>query len=579
MRFGHLISKYKKPYRNRIPTIFDESGNALMISGYLFPPGGDDADAYRRLLSLCMETHGKVLEECEGEFVCLFAEARSGTLHIVNDRFGACPFFVLKAGDRTFYSSNLAFLHFLVDGRLESDVLGWLQIFTWDHAVGSRTHLRAVTRLLPASHVILSPDGTRQHQYWRLRHQVDEHSVPADTSMRVFDAFRQATQRRAERLKRGIIALSGGLDSRLLAGALPEGADFSAFTFADSMETTDTPEVRAALEISKILGIRHTIKPIPNTALSPQLATDIVALTGGLIAVHHSAKTMQCISAMKSLGVDCQMGAGPADALAGSKIPSPEFLDPSRAEECVLAYCQKVKFGTDQPTLLGRLFRRDVLREYYPRLAPSLMESFETLEGPTAAHRVTAWSLAYREFGFTFACPTHSHPDVTEAQPHLGYDYADLMLRLPAAWLYKKAFYKFMIFQCLPRLREVAHGTTGERLSRQLVSFNPEDSRWRGYYRSARAFVGRTLRASVRSQRRGKVFAYDLLKHNPQLLSEVAEIVHSRHSLGEILDVERCTQFLNGCRVGDIQGSSHEEDAHLLGTLATMSYVFERFDV
>jgi hypothetical protein len=74
IRFGHLTAKYKKAYRHRTPRIVDQDGNALMISGYLFPPGPDDADAYRRLLSLCVESHGKALEECEGEFVCLFAE-------------------------------------------------------------------------------------------------------------------------------------------------------------------------------------------------------------------------------------------------------------------------------------------------------------------------------------------------------------------------------------------------------------------------------------------------------------------------------------------------------------------------
>lgn len=497
----------------------------------------------------------------------------------MNDRFGACAFFILDAGDRTLFSSNLAFLRFLAGGRLESDVLGWLQIFSWDHAVGSRTHLRAVSRLLPASHVILSPEGARQRQYWRLRHQVDEHSVPTDSATRVFDAFRRATQRRAGRLGKGIIALSGGLDSRLLAGALPEGADFSAFTFVDSMETPDTPEVRSAAEVSKILGLRHTIKPVPNTAVSPQLATDIVALTGGLVAVHHSVKTMQCISAIEDLGGDCQMGAGPGDSLAGSKIPSSEFLDPSRTADCMRAYSQKFRFGTDQATLLGRLFRRDVLDEYYPRLAPSLMESFDTLEGPTAAHRVTAWAMAYRQFAFTFTCPTHSHPDVTEAQPHLGYDYVDMMLRLPAAWLYRKAFYKFMIFQCLPRLRKVVYANTGERLSGQLVDGNSEDSGSRGYYHSFRTFLGRSLRANVSSRRRGNAFTYNLLRHNSQFLSDVAEIIRSRRSLSEILDVGKCIQFVNGCRAGQMQAGSYKEDAHLLGTLSTMCYVFESFDL
>ncbi|MGH9194991.1 MAG: hypothetical protein ACRD1T_04540, partial [Acidimicrobiia bacterium] len=153
IRFGHLISKYKNGYRHQTPTVADLDGNILMISGYLFPPDAQDADAYERLLSHCVQTRGKILETCEGEFVSLFVEGQSGKVHIVNDRFGACPFYFLQAGHRTLFSSSLPFLNFLAEDRLESDVLGWLQIFATKRTLGSRTHLRDVRRLLPASHV------------------------------------------------------------------------------------------------------------------------------------------------------------------------------------------------------------------------------------------------------------------------------------------------------------------------------------------------------------------------------------------------------------------------------------------
>jgi hypothetical protein len=566
IRFGHLISKHKIGYRHRTPTIVDQDGNVLLISGYLFPPSGDGVDAYRHLLSRCVETGGKALEACEGEFVGLFAEGRSGTLHIVNDRFGACPFYLLRTGDRTSFSSSLPFLNFLSEDRLESDLLGWLQMFGLKRTLGSRTHLRDVRRLLPASHVTLSPEGAREHQYWRLRYEVDEDPDPEDTARRVFDAFREATKRRAERLRKGIIALSGGLDSRLLAGALPQGGEFSAFTFVDSLNAADTLEVRTATEISRILGIPHVIKPIPRGALSPQMTRDIIALTGGLIPVHHTVKTMQCLAAIKDHGMDCQMGAAPA-GLRGRSVPSIEYLDPAKTYQCIRAHS---KSQLERGALLSRLFRRDVLREHYPQLAPSLMETFESVEGPTAIHRLTAWSAVHAQTSFTFICPTHNHPDVTEAQPHLGYDYSDLILRLPAAWLYERAFYKFMIVQCLPQLREVVYANTGERLSGELNNIHS------GAYSNFRGFV-RLLRARVPTLRRRKSFLYDLVRDSPELLSSVTEMVRSQ-SLSEILDVEKCTQFVRDCRYGRIQGKNAGEDAEMLGALATMCYVFESFD-
>jgi len=576
IRFGHLISKHKIGYRHRTPTIVDQDGNVLVISGYLFPPGADDADAYRRLLLRCVETGGKALETCEGEFVGLFAEGRSGTLHIVNDRFGSCPFYFLQTGDDALFSSSLPFLSFLADGRLESDVLGWLQIFTLKRTLGTRTHLRNVRRLLPASHVTLSREGARETPYWRLRHEVDENPDPEDTARRVFDAFRGATKRRAERLGKGIIALSGGLDSRLLAGALPVGSEFSAFTFVDSLSTADTLEVRTAAEISRILGIPHLVKPVPRGAMSPQLIRDIIALTAGLIPVHHTVKTMQCLAAIKEHGADTQMGAAPA-ALRGRAVPSVAYLDPVKTDRCVRAYAKK---EIQKGALLWRFFRSDVLHEYYPQLGPSVMETFEAVDGPTAIHRLTAWSATYAQGGSTFTCPTHNHPDVTEAQPHLGYDFTDLMLRLPAAWLYKRTFYKFMIVQCLPQLREVVYANTGERLSGELIDVHAEGSeRWRDSYVSVRRFVGHKLRAAgVPSLHRSNSFLYALVRDSPELLNDVTEMLHSKPSLSELLDVEKCIQFVQDCRNGRRQGDTAEDDAHMLATLSTLCYVFERFD-
>ena len=62
----------------------------------------------------------------------------------------------------------------------------------------------------------------------------------------------------------------------------------------------------------------------------------------------------------------------------------------------------------------------------------ALTESFAAVGGPTAAHRVTAWAMMYRQPAFTFTSVLHTHPDVTEAFCHLDYRYTELMLRLPS---------------------------------------------------------------------------------------------------------------------------------------------------
>ena len=570
-RFGHLISKYQADYRHRTPTVVDDAGSILMTSGYLLPEGQDET--YEDLLAAAVETDGTALENCEGEFVCVLVEGASGVLHIVNDRFAACPFYLLHGGPRTFFSSNLAFLAHLAGAGLDSDVLGWLQIFACDHTLGSRTHLRDVMRLTPASHLALSPTGDRVKRYWHLKHEVDEAADPTETATRVFTAFHAAARQRAERLGKGIIALSGGLDSRLLAGALSDHQGFTAFTFVDSMRDADTPDTRVAAEVATVLGLRHTVKPIPRGAWSNEMARDIVALTGGLIPLHHSLKTMQCIAAIREEGLDCQMGAGPGDSLAGSRVPAPEYTDPSQADACITAFIAR-RLKTAEAA--ARVLRDDVFREYSARLPASIRETFEQLDGATAAHRVSAWAMWYRQSAFTFMCPTHSHPHVTEAQPHLGYAYTELMLRLRADWLYKKTFYKFMIFHSLPSLRDVVYANTGERLTGRLVEVSPPTPQARHSLHSRlRSGVGRMLRPRDSSRGRNGGFVDGLLTANPEVLDFVLEMVHSGGNVTDILDRDKCGDFIRDYRAGRIQGTSAEDDAVVISKLATMCYVSE----
>jgi len=579
--FGHIISKYRKGYAHRTPTVADGHGNVLMVAGYLFPPMPDGPDTYGRLLESCAESRGRSIEGSEGEFVCAFVDGRSGMLHIINDRFGAVPSFILTLGDRTYFSTNLAFLCFLASGKREPDVLGWLQIFRYRRTLGTRTHMRDVSRLLAASHVTLSREGIRQSQYWHLRQEVEYGLNPEVFADRAFDAFRRGTERRAKMLGSGIIALSGGLDSRLVAASTPRGSGFSAFTFVNSVDTAETPDVRAAAQVCNRLGIEHHVRPVQAQAVSV-LAPTMISLTGGLVPIPHTAKAMQCIAAARDIW-PCMLNGLPGDILAGGFVPSRMYLDPSRMDQCISMFRRGFKLGGSKEAALFRLFfRREILREHYHQLDKSLVETVNDFEGPTPAHVVTAWFLACALPAFGFVSPASSHPDVVEARPHLGYEYTDLLLQLPAEWLYKKNFYTFMIHRCLPALREVVCANTGKVLSGRMQHYAPGGPEyWPGYWlwRRIRTFAGQALRNRTSALLRGRPFLYSLLNRDEKLLDTTAEIVNARPSLSAILDAGRCTAFLEKFRAGRIQSGHALDDAELVGALATMCSVFEFFDM
>jgi hypothetical protein len=174
----------------------------------------------------------------------------------------------------------------------------------------------------------------------------------------------------------------------------------------------------------------------------------------------------------------------------------------------------------------------------------------------------------------------HNHPDVSEAFCHLDYKYSDLMLKLPAEWLYKRNFYSFMIYDCLPELRHVAYANTGQLLSRELQRFEyNQDLKSRTLSlagQMARKVVPRKIKRLLKPIPRGtRPFSYYLYRDDARLLADVGECLYSLSALREILDHDKCLRFVDDFRTDTLRDLSHYEQTELIGSLATMCLTFK----
>ena len=559
---AHVVAKYKNDAPPQIR--YKTNGKYSLIT-----LGFHDL-SYDRLLP----DPATKIEKSEGEFVSILLEHASDRIHIINDRFASRPFYILQAGERVVFSSNLFFLAHLADCRLKPDPLGWLQIFSYSHTLGTRTNLADVNRIQPASHVVISKGGVRTRQYWRLSHDVQDDLDPVRHAEETFEAFCAGAAARSRLVNKGFVSLSGGLDSRLAAAAIPKDADFFAFTFADSTASVNTLEVKTAKQVSRILGREHRIKIIRPQEVST-IADCLIGLTTGMTPIHHPAKTFQAVRQMVNYS-GFKMGGGPGDSLAGAFASgSIHNINPHMTDEQVYKFV--VWRRKHSLKVLRKIFARQVLAEHFSRLDESMQECFTGLSGPTAAHRMTAWAMVFRQPAFTFSGPIHNHPDVTEASPHLGYDYADCMLKLPASWLYQKNFYKFMIWHCLPRLRDVVYANTGRKLPGRIQEYKLS-SRKRicgAIERRLPADLLENYRKSRVKPDRRTTFEYDMLRSDKKLSEDIAEILYSFPGLKELLNVKSCQEFLNNFQDGRLCGRSFANDTELMGGLATLCYWYK----
>ena len=514
----------------------------------------------------------------DGQYIAIFTDMISGDVHIVNDRYASKPFFLSKHRDKVYFSSTPWMIHLMQPENTSFDPLGWMQITACDNTLGRKTHLVGMERLLPASHLVLAENGVHENRYWRMQYDLSHDITPEALSRTAFQHLTDAVTKLSIG-KSGIVALSGGLDSRLMAALVPKPA-YKAFTFINSLDSSDTIEVLTARKTAVLLGMDHQVHTMHAGDIS-RLGSMIVRLTGGGIPIQHPAKTIQNLKALKP-GARNVMGSSAGSAIIGDLIPSPAFNDPSRLGEMMKTFAE-IKAGFPVSDL-KKLFRKDVISDLYPELGKTVRQSVYACEAPTASNMVVMWLVQERLPGFTFSSPINYHPNAWEDNPHLNYRFFDDMLKLKGDWLYDRNFYKYMVQRNIPCLRGVIYSNTEQLLKDSMSMFGNDP-----YFVRKNAII-RKLRHIVRDRsphigvkklnavlhKHWCVFERDLLLYDRHLLSDVSEIINSGKYLGDVFDISSCNRLLekvkNGRRI-----SMGEID--LYSVLATACYVSRELEI
>jgi hypothetical protein len=585
---GQLLWKYRKNFPLP-PAVLTDGDSILLTHGFHLPQ--DQRKSGRDLIQKCRHRGPQLLENFEGEFVSVYSGGATETLHIVNDRFGSRPMFLLNNHSGIFFSSNILFLHYITQIKQKPDIIGCLQLFSYGHTIGERTTVSNIMRMAPANHLILTPEKITKRRYWKFEHVPQEGLDQDKYSEEVFDAFKSATLSRIRLFGKGVVALSGGLDSRLLAGAVPGDSGFDAFTFVDSTESNSTPEVQAASAVAQVLELEHTIKRFDHQHIS-SVADEVVRLTGGLTPLHHPAKVMKYIYELKQNNQFFLLGGAPGNNLSGSFIPSKKYLDPKNLDTCMSLYCAKMNLGGLDvlKAYVSSVFNDDAIDSFLSESSREMELSINSAAGSTAAHKITAWQMSWGFPAFSANSPIHNHPDIMEAFAHLDYTYCDLMSKLPATWLYKRTFYDYMIYSCLPDLRHIIYANTGKVLSGDFtvieLSKVPESGFSFHEFLNARLEKNPILKQKLlrtkqliyklygykQKKKAAPPFLYKMMRDDNILLSNLIEAVHSYPELRLIFSPDKCIRFVNGIKAGQKQTFSYRYDAELVGSLAAICY-------
>jgi asparagine synthetase B (glutamine-hydrolysing) len=225
---------------------------------------------------------------------------------IANDPTGCQPLYLHVGRDRISFANDLPGLQ-AITPKLARDPLGCAELYWFGYQIANRTIFRDVFRTPPGSIVTIDwRDGSIATETWWRPPERPAPGDPQEVGADLIAAMRIACRRLYSPERRYGVKLSGGMDSRLIAGCWQDPG-LRAFTFT----APDTIESRITRRLARALAIPLDVITVEGDFFSslhaPYFPRQAIA------EFFHQALTPK----MQESGIDCALDGIAGDVLFG----------------------------------------------------------------------------------------------------------------------------------------------------------------------------------------------------------------------------------------------------------------------
>lgn len=287
------------PRIRRFAAAQGEDGGVTLLAGRIMEgaalraqlgldPQADDAATYAA-------AHRRWGAGCDamitGEYAAIQWFARERRVRLARSPLAAPPLHLWRSGTRLVAASlPRSILAAGVRAEIDPDRIADVALFNFGD--GSASYYKGLARVACGSWQEHRPDGQASHRYWSLA-DLPQHRFASEREAldAVGEQLRRAVSAGLEGVRRPAIALSGGLDSQLLAchvlDALPAGARLPSFTAVPVGEWVPRPDPRLTYDesgrVRELARLRPALDPAFITAREACFGEDLhelVTLSG-----------------------------------------------------------------------------------------------------------------------------------------------------------------------------------------------------------------------------------------------------------------------------------------------------------
>ncbi|PYR67690.1 MAG: hypothetical protein DMF88_11880 [Acidobacteria bacterium] len=168
-----------------------------------------------RLLDAILAQGAESIADLDGEYQIAVWRPQQRTLQLLNDRFGALPMYLGSSPRGTAFAGGVRGVVLGPGMSCEPDTQAIREAVSFGgYRLGSRTNIRDVRMMPPASVVTISPAGTSTKRYWTWSELRDGDATNEQEFLEEARArWRAAIATRLDGARRPGLTLSGGLDS------------------------------------------------------------------------------------------------------------------------------------------------------------------------------------------------------------------------------------------------------------------------------------------------------------------------------------------------------------------------------
>lgn len=431
--------------------------HVLCLDGNVYATDAGPAPTAQTLLNAVTEQGLGALQGLNGVYCVLVWDLAERALHVVTDRGGFRKAYLaeVEGGLAVVTRYECLLRHPRFRARIRPQ--GLVEFLEYNHLLDDGTLLEGVD-LAPRGSVTTWRGGRLQsHRYWDYAFAGDAGTSPGEGAL--LEEFHvrltNAVARRAR--ENTCVFVTGGLDSRALAGTL-HGCTGSQRVMTQTVGERHAQDVRFGARIARALGWPHTVIP-PTAERFEWAAPELVSRTEG---------GMNCINSYGMFGeadllrhgIETVMLGFLGDRMTGSHLHAPE---PGTKEEAFHALENRFfrgVFGTG----LCQVLRPEIHEPVHGHNERTLRQRFDEAPEPAGQpmRKFEYVGLTQRQRRFV-ACHIEMYePVFTVLNPFTDTELIDFLLRLPTALRLDQRLYKAYLCAFMPRVARVPR--TGSQL-------------------------------------------------------------------------------------------------------------------